>query len=292
MSLFAALATLLCFAAAQQTGVHPDWPRWCGKAYEPQYPSFAPGGRTVEPAARPGGPVLDIQFKPRYSIYLESDKEAEFVVNARISAWHGQSWPNLASPATAPRLVFTINLVSNNHVLVSNLVNVSTTGNLFAFSLESLAPSLQAYQVVLFGATDQGTSNVTATSELYYLPEKKTGSVTKLDNLNGGFLFRSPATGNKFEPFLPFGFYASCDNFLCDKDYVRKVRTFKDLGLNSMVSLTTVQDSRATYQYMDTLDLRYMYDLRYAYRNLTSVTEQVSVIKDFDGLYSYWGADE
>lgn len=146
--------------------------------------------------------------------------------------------------------------------------------------------------MVLFGATENGASNVSATSELMFLPEKKTGSVAKLDNLNGGFLFRSPATKNMFEPFLPYGYYASCDNFLCDKDYVKKVKAYKDLGLNSMVSLTTVQKSRATYEYMDTLDLRYMYDLRGSYKNLTAVKEQVSVIRDFEGIYSYWGADE
>lgn len=257
-----------------------------------RHPSFEPGGQTVEPDKLPGGPALDIQFKPRYSIYLESEKQAEFVVNAGISKWHGQPWPSLSTPDAAPRVVFTINLVFNNDLLVSDSVNVSTTDNVFAFNLSNLQPSLDPYEVVLFGATEDGASNVTATSELMFLPEKSKGSVAKLDNLNGGFLFRSPATGNNFEPFLPYGYYASCDRFLCDNDYIQKVKAYKDLGLNSMVSLTTVQNSRATYEYMDTLDLRYMYDLRGSYKNLTAVEEQVSVIRDFEGLYSYWGADE
>ncbi|OAA39958.1 Glycoside hydrolase, subgroup, catalytic core [Metarhizium rileyi] len=256
------------------------------------YPSFEPGGETIEPPALPNGPALDIQFRPRYSIYLESEKNAEFVVNAAISKWHGQPWPNLGTPDVAPPVVFTINLVSNNHVLVSNRLNVSTTGNVFAFDLASLKASLDPYEVVLFGATEDGVSTVTTTSELLFLPEKKTGSVVKLDHLNGGFLFRSPSTRNKFEPFLPYGYYASCDGFLCDKDFVRKIRAYKDLGLNSMVSLTTVQNSRATYEYMDILDLRYMYDLRGSYKNLTAVREQVSAIRNFEGIYSYWGADE
>jgi hypothetical protein len=257
-----------------------------------RYPSFEPGGETVEPAALPGGPALDIQFKPRYSVYLEGETQAEFMVNAGISKWHGQPWPSLSTPDAAPQVVFTINLVSNNDVLVSNRVNVSTLGNVFAFDLTQLKPSLDPYEVVLFGTTENGAFNVKANSELMFLPEKKTGSVTKLDNWNGGFLFRSPATKNKFEPFLPFGYYASCDNFLCDKDFVKKIKAYKDLGLNSMVSLTTVQNSRAAYQYMDTIDLRYMYDLRGSYKNLTAVEEQVSVIRDFEGIYSYWGADE
>ncbi|KAK2603495.1 hypothetical protein QQS21_004355 [Conoideocrella luteorostrata] len=292
MGPFTVLGLCVSVVAAQETGSHPEWPRWCGKAYQPQYPSFEPGGQTVEPAALPGGPVLDIQFKPRYSIYLDGDEEAEFVVNAGASKWHGQKWPNISNPASAPNVVFTINLVSNNDVLVSNRVNASTTGNVFAFNLTSLKPRFEPYEVVLFGATPDGTHNVTATSEISLLPEKKTGSVTKLDNLNGGILFRNPATGNKFEPFLPYGYYASCDKFLCDKDVTKKIRAYKDLGLNSMVSLTTVQNSQDAYKLMDSLDLRYMYDLRGSYKNLTAVKEQVSVIRDFEGLYSYWGADE
>ncbi|KAJ6438431.1 glycoside hydrolase subgroup catalytic core protein [Purpureocillium lavendulum] len=246
---------------------------------------------TVEPPSLPGGPGLDLQFKPRYSIYLESDDQAEFVVNALVSKSRGQSWPGLDKPDKAPEVVFTINLVSNNDVLVSNRLNVSSKG-VFAFNLTGLKPSLEPYDVVLFGATATGSPNVTATSELWLLPEKTTGSVTKLDNLNGGILFRSAATGNKFEPFLPYGFYASCDNFLCDKDNIRKIKAYHDLGLNSMVSLTTIFDSRQAYQYLDTLDLRFMYDLRGYYKNLTAVREQVSAVKDFDALYSYWGSDE
>lgn len=261
---------------------------------DPRYPSFEPGGETGKPATLPGGPALDVQFKPRYNIYLETEAQAEFVVNADISNWHGQPWPGLDKPSTAPRVVFTINLVSNDDVIIANKVNVSTAGNVFAFNVSSLnlKPRFEPYEVVLFGATEDGRSNVTARSELLYLPEKQTGSVTKLDNLNGGFLFRSKVTGGKFQPFLPYGYYASCDGFLCDADYVDKVKAYQDLGLNSMVSLTTVQASRATYEYMDSLDLRYMYDLRGYYQNLTAVKEQVSVIRDFDALYSYWGADE
>ncbi|KAL3957513.1 hypothetical protein ACCO45_008091 [Purpureocillium lilacinum] len=288
-SLFSVLFGL---AVAQETGNHPEWPRWCGKVYQPEYPSFDPGGQAVEPPKLPGGPALDIQFKPRYSIYLESDKQAEFVVNAGVSKWRGQPWPGLDAPDTAPKVVFTINLVSNNDVLVSDTLKVGSEQKVFAFNLTGLKPSFDPYQVVLFGATESGAPNVTATSEFLLLPEKTTGSVTKLDNLNGGMLFRSAATGHKFEPFLPYGFYASCDNFLCDKDNIRKIKAYHDLGLNSMVSLTTIFNSRQAYEYLDSLDLRFMYDLRGYYKNLTAVREQVAAIKDFDAIYSYWGSDE
>ncbi len=201
-------------------------------------------------------------------------------------------WPKLDAPADAPPVVFTINLVANNSVLVSRNVSVGTRDNLFAFNLTGLQPSLEPYKVVLFGATEAGAPNVTATSELHYLPEKKTGSVTKLDNLNGGFLFRNGKTDGKFEPLLPYGFYALCDRFLCADDAKDQIKKYHDLGLTGMVSLSTVFKSRAEYEYMDSLDLKYQYDLRDYFRNLTAVQEQVTAIKDFDAIYAYWGTDE
>ncbi|KAM4056264.1 putative glycoside hydrolase subgroup catalytic core protein [Hirsutella rhossiliensis] len=290
MSLLAvSFGLLLRLAAADGTGNHPEWPRWCGKAYQPH---FDPGGQTVEPPALPGGPALDVRFKPRYSIYLESETRAEFVVDADVSKWHGQPWPDLGTPGTAPAVHFNISLVSGGGALVADKLVVGSKSNLFAFSLAALQPSLDPYKVLLTGTAEHGAPSITATSELFLLPDKKTGSVTRLDNLNGGILFRSRATGGRFEPFMPYGFYASCDNFLCDRDNLSKIKAYHDLGLNSMVSLTTILDSRPAYEYLDKLDLRFMYDLRSYYKNLTAVRQQVSAVKDFDAIYSYWGSDE
>lgn len=237
-------------------------------------------------------PALDVQFKPRHSIYLESEPTGEFIVDAAVSPWFGVPWPSLSSPSSAPPVVFTINLAHNNAVLVSHNVSVDTRGNLFSFNLTGLTPSFEPYKVVLFGATEAGAPNVTAEAEFSYLPEKKTGSVTKLDNLNGGFLFRNSKTGGRFEPLLPYGFYAQCDRFLCANDSKAQIKKYQDLGMNGMVSLSTIFKSRAEYEYMDQLDLKYQYDLRDYFRNLTAVEEQVTAIKDFDSLYAYWGTDE
>ncbi|KAJ3494149.1 hypothetical protein NLG97_g4264 [Lecanicillium saksenae] len=116
--IFAPLTLLLSVVTAQETGNHPDWPRWCGKVYKPEYPSFEPGGESTEPPALPS-PALDVQFKPRYNIYLEGEAQGEFIVNAEVSKWFGTPWPKLDTPADAPPVVFTINLVADNSVLVS-----------------------------------------------------------------------------------------------------------------------------------------------------------------------------
>lgn len=182
--------------------------------------------------------------------------------------------------------------MSNNDVLVSNKVKVGSKANLFEFDLVKLKPRFAPYEVVLFGAGESGKPNITATSEFYLLPEKTTGSVTKLDNMNGGMLFRNKATRGKFEPLLPYGFYASCDRFLCEKDNIYKIEAYARLGLNGMVPLTPVLNSRPAFEFMDSIDLKFMYDLRGYYKNLSAVHEQVSIIKDFEAIYAYWGYDE
>jgi hypothetical protein len=59
-----------------------------------------------------------------------------------------------------------------------------------------------------------------------------------------------------------------------------------------MVPLTPIWSSREEFEYMDKIDLKFMYDLRSYYKNLTEVQGQVSAIKDFESLYAYWGSDE
>lgn len=233
-----------------------------------------------------------MQFAPRYNIYIEGETEAEFVVHAHISKWHGEPWPNLDSPDDAPVVYFTVNLVSNNDVIISNNITVGTTDKVLNFTLADFEPSFDPYEVVLFGATENGAPTVSATSELFFLPKKEGGSVTRLDNLNGGLWHRNAASGGEFVPVMPYGFYASCDHFLCEDDAIEAVQAYHDRGLTGMIPLTTIWDSRDVFEFMDELDLKYMYDLRHYYQNLTETAAQVSAIKDFDGLYAYWGADE
>ncbi|KAK3378474.1 hypothetical protein B0H63DRAFT_248359 [Podospora didyma] len=286
--LAAAVAVINC----QQTGVHTDWPRWCGKVYQDGYPSFNPGGQTVSPQTAAGAPLVHVQFEPRYSLYLDSETHGEIVVNAELSQYYGKPWPKFnSSSGRANKLIFSVNLVENDDILVQNTVAVNSTGNIFRFDLSRLKPSLEPIKLVLYGGPEGGYPTWTATSSVYYLPEKKQGSVTRIDNLNGGLLFKNAASGNKFQPLLPYGFYASYDGFL-RKNSTSEIQHYADLGLNSMTALTTYQDSAAAFNYMDKINLKFMYSLRDAYKNLTYVREQVLAARDAEAIYSYWGSDE
>lgn len=231
-----------------------------------------------------------MQFKPRYSLYLDSEETGEFVVNAPLTQFFGKPWPN----STAEQFVFSINLVSNSEPLVENRIAVNSTGNVFGFDLSRLTASLDPIEVVLYGAPEGGDPTWTATSELFYLPEKDGGSVTKLDNLNGGMLFRNGASNNTFEPLLAYGFYSSYDGFLrnVSRNDTSALQHYADLGLNAITPLTNYADSPVVFDVLDQMDLKFMFDMREFYKNLTMVQEQVIRARDADAIFAYWTADE
>ncbi|KAK4646264.1 hypothetical protein QC761_209000 [Podospora bellae-mahoneyi] len=279
---------------SQQTGNNPDWPRWCGKVYEAGYPNFDPGGQTVEPPPHPCGcPLLHVQFQPRYSLYVSTETTGEFVVNAAFSPYHGTIWPPTNSTTRwAGRLVFSINSAETDAPLVQATVPVNTTGNRFSFNLSHLGPPrLEPYPVVLYGAPESGQPSWTATANVSYLPDKTNGSITRIDSWKGGLWVKNAASNNTFEPYLPYGFYASHDNFLREND-TKLIDAYRDLGLTGMVPLASWAEIPEVLSHMDGIDLKYMYNLRYGYKNLSYVEENVLWARDKEGLFAYWTADE
>ncbi|OKL57925.1 hypothetical protein UA08_06437 [Talaromyces atroroseus] len=295
--LVAALAALLAVqgAAALQATTTTDIPRWCGKPYESGSPNSIPSGwlDAPEPLATQS---LYVQVEPRYNIYVSSEKTGSFIVDAALSQYHGQPYhqdiqvPGLASQLFTD-LYFTITVESTGQVLVANAVTVNTTDNLFDFDISLLEPRFDAYDIKLYGLSLDGLQVYTATTQLYYLPDKLTGSVTKIDNLNGGLLFKNNATNFEFVPFFAFGFYTNYGGYL--ELSLENVKAYYDLGYTAIhpipsfsANLTTILD------YLDELNLLFQYDMRGTYTNLTSVAEQVTMVKDYSSLLVYYTADE
>lgn len=243
-----------------------------------------------------------MQFRPRYSLYLDSEKQGEFVVNAPLSQFFGRAWPNTNTTAgTSNKLAFSISLASSvDDPLVESQVPVNSTGTLFTFDLTRLTPSTDPVQVILTGRGPKGsegsdTTTWTANTTLLYLPSKPTGgSVTRIDNLNGGVFFSNAASHHAFRPLFPYGFYASYDGFLADvtPSNTSAVDRYAALGLNAMTPLTIYRDGAPALDRMDQLDLKFMYDLREGYKNLSYVSEQALAARGASALFAYWSADE
>ncbi|KAI8963126.1 hypothetical protein F5Y11DRAFT_166291 [Daldinia sp. FL1419] len=298
---------ITCAQSQNETGEHAGWPRWCGKVYEAGYPSFEPGGHTTEPDLinSDGSPNLYVQFKPRHSIYLADEEKGSFVVKAELSRWFGEPWENSTTKeeesVTEPftDLYFSISLVSENQqdrkLLVEGTVPINATGSGFDFNLSDFEPRSSPYEVVLTGTSQFGGRSYTANSSFRYLPEIASGaSATKIDNLNGGLLFRNAQTDNAFVPLLPYGFYGLYNGSNSTTESAGFVRDYSSdgKGLNAIVSLAGFADTNPVYDSMDSSTVRFMFDLRSSYKNLTEVTQRVSTIKHHSSLFAYWTADE
>lgn len=240
-----------------------------------------------------------MQFKPRYSLYLDNEVQGEFIINAPLSQFFGQAWPS-ATGENPDHLVFTIALASSGLPLVKSQVKVNSTGTLFPFPLSLLTPSTSPIPVVLTGGPAGGSSTVTITTNttLLYLPAKtspSSGSVTRIDNLVGGLFHSNAASGRAFRPLFPYGFYASFDGFLANvtRSNTSAIDAYAALGLNAMTPLTVFSAGGApALDHMDEIDLAFMYDLRDDYKNLTYVREQGVAARGSPALFAYWSADE
>ncbi|KAI7341068.1 hypothetical protein KC315_g406 [Hortaea werneckii] len=285
---------------AQQgvAGNHPEIPRWCGKPYKAGSPNFDPGG-WLSPPVPSADPMLHVQLTTRHSIYVSSESTGELIVDAGLSYTHGSPYTNKTRAGyneTSPfdTLQFDVRLEENNEPLVTADVAINTTANLFQFDLRTLEPRLTPYNLVLYGApvTSYPNQSYTTTTELYYLPEKTNGSTVKIDNLDGGMLVANTASNRTFELFLPFGFYTSCDGYL---NYsLANVTTYKDLGFNAINPVCAYPDGGLTdlFNWVNSAGLWYQYDMRNYYLNLSSVKQQIPLVKDEEYFLSWYTADE
>jgi hypothetical protein len=239
-------------------------------------PSFDPTGESTPPPASPSQ-LLYVQVEPRYSIYLSSETTGSFIVTKYQALINGI--PKLQ------QLLFSICVQGNILPLVVNEVQVNSTDNLFDFPLHFLGnPRTEPFSITLSGVSLDGLQKFSATTEIFYLPEKSTGSVTKIDNLNGGLLFRGAGTNNAFQSVLSFGFYGDYSGYFEVNN--SNVQAYYDQGFNVVHLVTSFVDGplAPTLDYLDEIGLKFIYDMRGSFMNLTSVAYQIPLVKDYDSF--------
>ncbi|ROW07338.1 hypothetical protein VMCG_03939 [Cytospora schulzeri] len=255
----------------------------------PPSAQIIPGGFLTQPEPA-SNPLLDVQIATRHSIYVGNESIAELIVDAGLSHYHGFAYSTAVSTRSNETDSLHFTVTAKGSVLVSGTVSVNTTDNLFEFNLAGLEPSTSAYAVTLTGTTSSGW-NYTAQSELFYLPDKTTGSVVKVDRLYGSLLYRNSATSGVFTPVFPYGYYGDYGGFFNETD---NIVAFKQAGFNALNPVTDFADGNMTYSIdeMDQLNLLFQYDLRNSFQNITSVAEQIPLVKDHPSLLTYYTADE
>ena len=168
--------------------------------------SFEPGGWFEEPAISVE-PLLNLKFRPRMHLYLDSDTDGSFLIDAGISNQVGEPYESGNSSGPA---ILQVSIASNSRVLANTTVVIGSVNNEVNVSFSYFPPSVDPYSITLKGTL--GSQAYEASTQLTRLPSRTDGgSVTRLDNLYGGL---SVKKGNEtgwtlLYPYTYYGMHAS-----------------------------------------------------------------------------------
>ncbi|KAF6750407.1 hypothetical protein DFP72DRAFT_1139683 [Ephemerocybe angulata] len=202
----------------------------CGKNYMKNQTSVAPGGK-FPIAQNTTSPVLTFRCSQAIRPFLPGDVSTEpaILISARVATttypdskpWTPPAgWPGPFE--TPPNYNLTVSVLVDGAVLASEIVNAvpSPDENGFAgwdhklsFDLSMLQPRKEPYELDCRGVMSDGQA-FSAKSNLTYLPEPSSGSVTKMDLQTGALLVQEPAGQGQFKPIFPIGFYTQFDKYL------------------------------------------------------------------------------
>lgn len=119
------------------------------------------------------------------SIYLETDATASVLVDAEV-LYYQIGEPISESFLTSPAQPLEVTISSDGLSLGSATLDVGSTDNEIAISLESLSSRVDPYNLTIQAVLANSTV-YSASTNLSYLPYPDSyGSVARLDNLYGG----------------------------------------------------------------------------------------------------------
>ncbi|EGN94785.1 hypothetical protein SERLA73DRAFT_62021 [Serpula lacrymans var. lacrymans S7.3] len=293
LTLAALLGTHLFGGVSAQT--------WCNKNYMANQSIVPPGGNFPIPTYS-HSPLLALRCGPAIKPYLAEDVHSPaailidaLVVNYEITGAAPISLPSRGL-SQAGSIDVTVSL--DGKTLARGDVPLNTTAFELPFSLEGLTPQMTPYNLTC-SATYSGTSDAksqsfSTTASLSYIPNPTNSSVTKMD-LRTGALLAKPATGlgGEYAPVFPMGFYTTFDGYLSTNLSI--VNELKEQGFTVIHPVPTFDNMTAFEEVLDRMQevgMYLMYDMRFTYMNLTSVTEQVNSIKNRPNLLLWYTADE
>ena len=242
------------------------------------------------------------------NLYTAYEEVASFIVDASISHTNGGSFYNSTfdkkTNNTEPflRLYIDIELSEEGIDLVSAAnISVNSTANEILFSLKDIPPRFDPYLVTIVGASADGNQSYFAETQLYRLPSRSDdGSVVKVDNLYQGLLVQDyTINSTAWTPIFPYSFYVSWDGWLANS--IDNVYAFKNSGYNMIHIVPNgglpnkAFDFEQLDKFLDRCDeigLWVMYDMRWTFKNLSSVEEQVNLLKNHKSMLLWYTGDE
>jgi hypothetical protein len=183
---------LFSSATATAFGNPQDLPIWCGKStitgVEFPYPPWRVKPKQLDPKQ-----LLNLRIYPRYSIFLENEKAATFVIDTGLPFTHGESycsdWPadGVLSPA---KLNVTISRADTGETLEELAVPVKKTGFEAKLSTSNFQPRFEPYNITIRASVScrqDGAQTYRASTMMHLLPMRNDGGVAvRIDHKFGG----------------------------------------------------------------------------------------------------------
>ncbi|KAJ3785302.1 hypothetical protein GGU10DRAFT_355280 [Lentinula aff. detonsa] len=277
---------------------------WCGKNYMITEPVTNPGGQ-FPPSLAFTEPHLALRCGPAVKPYLPEDVDSHstdptftsILVDTPVTFTNitGATPFNHVPSIDISTLNLDVTVLLDSQILTSGSVPLNGSKHALPFSLSTLKPRTEAYNLTCLGSLSTG-EQVLGSSLLTYLPEKPTGigSVTKMD-MRSGALLAKPPTGEDgpYEPVFPIGFYTQYGSYLATNLSIPSV--LKEQGFTVVHPVPDFDNITVLDEVLDKMQevgLWLMYDMRNTYQNSTSVTEQVNHIKSRPNLLLWYTADE
>ncbi|KKY20917.1 putative glycoside hydrolase subgroup catalytic core [Phaeomoniella chlamydospora] len=217
-------------------------------------------------------------------------------MNVPLSHYYGVTYSESDNATTG--LEVTISLSGNKSTtLATSRVRLNTTGNEIPFSLTDIKPRMSPYSITLTVSSPGDKQVYTSTTQLSYLPNPVSGSVTKIDNLYQGLSVAKASDLTQWIQLFPYGWYA--DSSLVND--TTNADTFLAAGYNFIhfvpddskpLEPFTKPDFNLFLDRMDEIGLYLIYDMRGTYQNSTLLNSQVSQYKNRTCLLMWYTADE
>ncbi|KAH9067984.1 hypothetical protein EDB83DRAFT_2506228 [Lactarius deliciosus] len=279
--------------------------KWCGKEYRAGQPISPPGGQFSLPLTTTT-PQLVLRCNAAPMPFLPDDlmdNSSSLILVDALVRYKEIAGAQPLIMLSSPDAELFVNVSVDGMPLTSGTVSLNGSAAI-PFSLSAIMPRSVPYSLGCTATLSSSEQNFTSTpTNLVYLPSPpdSIGSITKLDQRTGGLLAKRAFTQDPYEPIFPVGFYTQFGGYLEGNDGVLEV--LKRHGCINHIKRWHAQvhpippyDDLTAFNRMvdkmEDLGLWLMYDMRWDYMNSTSVTEQVTSLRNRSNLLLYYTADE
>jgi hypothetical protein len=274
--------------------------------------AFNPGGEFRETLPW-GRDLFDLRIYPRHNIYLSTDQWGGFVVDATISQTIGQPYCNslgnsMLDIAAGVRMNMVVFRTDTGQTVVERMdVPVNATGVESFFALADFVPRMEPYEIIV-RTTQPRCALIYQSSTLFYRLPARTdgGSAVRIDNKYGGVAISTSGTNKPavWKDLFPYSFYVDWGNFLATAP--DRLEYYAMQGYNAVhptpgiglapwgedFSHAAVTKFDQFMNEAERLGLYVMYDMRWSYKNLTFLSEQVKRYSKRKHLLTWYTGDE